>query len=449
MNRLLIVLFSLVSFSFVGTAQPKDGLHITLVEAIHYAVANNPQLKSTQLNEEINQFKIKEVRSSALPQISGSGTATDNFLRATQLLPGEIMGQPGKVLPVQMGNRFVYGGSIQLSQKLFDPSMNIGLKAAKESQGLYELQTFASKEELIFNIIDAYMQLSVIEKQQALVEGNIDRMKQLINITNIQYKEGIIKKVDVDQLNVDFINLRTQLSNTENTIEQLLNTLKILMNVDVDQPIKITEVGAQALSITAQLQLSANTELGILEKQIQLQQLDIENIKAGYMPSLSLGANFGRQWQTSQLFHGPSTSGFSAGSYSLNLSIPIFDGNAKKNQIAQSNIALKQLHLNKEHLTKSIKNQFRTAQNTLTQNQRVLQAQIQNIRVAEELYGVAKLSYTEGITPLTELINAETSLREAQSQYLTALLQTNISELNMMRISGQLSQLIQGRSITK
>jgi outer membrane protein len=282
-----------------------------------------------------------------------------------------------------------------------------------------------------------------------LLKGNLERLRKLLDITNAQYKEGIIKKVDVDQLKVNYTNLQTQLSSVTNNHAQLLNSMKLLMNIDVDQPIAVSNVRSENISISSQLNLAANTDLNILEKQMQLQQLNTDNIKAGYKPTLSLTANYNRQWQTNQLLKGSATSGFSSGYYGINLSIPIFDGNRKRNQIAQSNIALKQLELNKEYLTKNVQNQFKTAAANLAQNQKVLDAQAQNMKVAEDLYNVTKLSYTEGITALAELINAENGLREAQSQYLTAMLQTNLAELETMRTSGQLSELIKNSSVTK
>ena len=435
----------LLTMAMAGSlsAQTNDTLRFTLTEAIDYAVKNNLQLKSTQLNEENNRFRIKEVRAGALPQLNGSGSGVDNFSRATQLLPGELLGQPGTTIPVQFGTRFVYSGGIQLNQTLYNPSLNVGLKAATQSQGLYELQTFKTEEDLVYNLANLYVQLQMTEKQKELLAGNIDRIKRLLEITNAQFKEGIIKKVDLDQLKVNFTNLQTQLASVDNNYSQLLNNIKLLMNIIVDQPITLVDdPGGVKVNVSRQLNVDANTELNIIDKQIQLQQLNTDNIKAGYKPSLSLGANFGRQWQTNTIFKGSGTSGFSSGYYSVNLALPIFDGNRKKNQVAQSSIATKQLALNKEYLANTIRSQFQTATNNLNQNQRVLQAQSQNIKVAEDLYNVARLSYTEGVAALSELINAENGLREAQSQYLTAMLQTNLAELETMRTSGQLSQLI-------
>lgn len=428
--------------SSTAFAQQPDTLRLSLVEAVNLAVQQNPQLKSVQLDEEINRAKIREVKASALPQVTGDASFTDNFLRASQILPGEVFGKPGESIAVKFGTRYQMGATAQVSQALFNPSIRIGLRAARESQGLYELQTFKSKEDLIYNVVNLYTQLQMIEKQTELVEGNLDRTQRLIEITSAQFKEGIIKKVDVEQLKVNYTNLTTQLSNTENTRTQLLNNLKTLMNVDSGQPLAIVNVGTEPIQVSQQLDLSDNTDLALVDYQRKLQDLNTANIQAGYLPTLSLIANMGYQGQTNDLFNSAATQGFGAGLYGLRLSIPIFDGFAKKSKITQSQYKGRQLELNRQYLMRNVENQFSNARNTVIQNGKVLLAQEENMKVAESLYNVAKLSYTEGISPLSELINAENGLKEAQTQYLTAMLQINLAELDLMQSSGQLTQII-------
>jgi outer membrane protein TolC len=433
----------LISLTTLG--QTKDTLRLTLIEAINHAVKNNPQLKSTRLDEEANQSVIKEVRSSALPQITGTAGGTDNFQRATQILPGEMLGKPGTSIPVQFGTQFVYSGAVQLNQTLYNPTVMVGLRAAKASQGLYQLQTFKSTEDLVYNIASVYVQMIITEKQKELIQGNLDRMRTLIEITDMQYKEGIIKKVDLDQLKVSNTNLQTQLSNAENEYVKLDNNIKLLLDVDVDQPLLLSSTEENIVPVSLRLNTENNTDLNILNKQIQLQNLNTAQIRSGYLPNVSLVANYNRQWQTNELFNQNETKAFNAGYYGINVSIPIFDGFKKRSQVAQSNIASQQMELNKLYLNKDLHARFKTATNNLNQNQKVSKAQEENMKLAADLYNVAKLSYTEGITDLSQLINAETSLREAQSQYLTATLQTRLSELETMRTSGQLSQLIKER----
>lgn len=444
--KTILLIGSLVlvnSFAFSQTNT--DTLRLSLSEAVNLAVKQNQQLKSIQLDEEINKYKIKEIKAGALPQLTGNGSYNDNYSLASQILPGEVFGQPGTSLAVKFGTRHTYGATANLTQKLFDPSLNTGLKAAKTGQGFYELSTFKNKEDLIYNVVNVYMQLEMTEKQKELIEGNIGRMKKLVEITDAQFKEGIIKKVDVDQLRVNYTNLRTQLSTTKNTYTQLMNNLKILMNEDVYRPVAITnQVGAEPIPVSEQLFLKDNTDLALIDYQILLQELNTKNIKAGYMPSLSAFANYGKQWQTNELFKSGAANSFASGTWGLTLSIPIFDGFAKRNKIAQSNLQIKQLQINKQYLTGKITNDFVNAKNDLDQNKEVLSAQGENMKVAEELYNVAKLSYTEGISPLSELINAENGLKEAQTQYLTAMLQMNLAELDLMKSSGQLSKVIKG-----
>lgn len=443
-NVALTGLFML--FASTVFAQQPDTLRLSLVEAVNLAIQQNPQLQSVKLDEEINRAKVQEVKASALPQVNGDASFTDNFLRASQILPGEVFGQPGESIAVKFGTRYQMGANAQISQTLYNPSLSIGLKAARTSQGLYELQTFKSKEDLIYNVVNLYMQLQMIEKQTELVENNLDRTQRLIDITSAQFKEGIIKKVDVDQLKVNYTNLTTQLSNIANTRLQLLNNLKTLMNVDSGQPIAIFSVGVEPIPVSQQLDLSANTDLALVDYQRKLQDLNTAGIRAGYLPSLSLIANFGYQAQTNEMFNSTATKGFGSGLYGLRLSIPIFDGFSRKSKITQSQYKSRQLELNRKYLMRNVENQFENARNNVLQNRRVLAAQEENMKVAEELYHVAKLSYTEGIAPLSELINAENGLKEAQNQYLTAMLQINLAELDLMQSSGQLSQLIKQAS---
>lgn len=426
-----------------GYVQQTDTLRLTLGEAVALAVRQNLQLKGVRLNEEINRARVREVKASALPQITGSGTFNDNFLRASQILPGEVFGKPGESIAVKFGTRFQMGATAQLSQQLYNPSLRIGIRAAEESQGLYQLQTFQNKEELIYNVVNVYMRLQMTEKQIELVEGNIERTQRLIEITGAQFREGIVKKVDVDQLRVNYTNMTTERSNSENTRSQLLNDLKTLMSVDIGQPIAISEVGVENVPVSRQLDLSANTGLALMDYQMRLQELDRKNIASGYLPRLALVANYGYLAQTNELFNNVATQGFASGLYGLQLNIPIFDGQARNNQITQSELKLRQLNLDRQYLTNNVRNQFVNARNNVNQNQRVLEAQEANMQLAEELYSVAKLSYTEGITNLSELINAENALKQSQTQYLTAMLQINLAELDLMQNSGQLSKLIQ------
>ena len=61
--------------------------------------------------------------------------------------------------------------------------------------------------------------------------------------------------------------------------------------------------------------------------------------------------------------------------------------------------------------------------------------------VAEEIYNIAQKRFKEGLAPITELLDAETSMRESQSNYFTTLAQIKIAEINLLHANGKLVEL--------
>jgi len=71
-----------------------------------------------------------------------------------------------------------------------------------------------------------------------------------------------------------------------------------------------------------------------------------------------------------------------------------------------------------------------------------LQAIKGNKSIAEEVYRVSQKRFTEGIAPITEVLSAETAMREVQGNFLTTLLQLKLAELEIMQAKGSLLDLL-------
>ncbi|NJN77079.1 MAG: TolC family protein [Saprospiraceae bacterium] len=338
-------------------------------------------------------------------------------------------------------------GKVEVQQVIYSKALKTGIKAASASRDLLQLQTFQTTEELVYTIAQSYLQINLTEKQAGILEANLTRITKLMDIAQIQFEEGLAKKVDISQLKVNKTNLETELQNLKIGLNQQKNYLKFLMGLTPDKVLNIEPLNLEESSypLTTNLILEENTTLQLLNKQVELTQFEEENIMAGYYPTVAAFGNFGWQGQTDKLFSSDdayNVQGSTTGVLGLSLNVPIFDGFQKKNQLEQLKVRQSQYQLDKSYLKNSIALEFANANETLTQNKIVLQTQDLNMKLAEELYDVAKLSYQEGIAPLTELLNAETSLKEAQTQYITALLNLKLAELDHLKSSGQLAKLI-------
>jgi len=426
-------------------AQQTDTLKLDIKQTIQLALKNNPNLQRVKLNEELLERQIKTIESTVYPTVKGKAGYTDNFALPQQLLPGEIFGQEGQI-PVTFGVRYGVNAGVEVNQLIFSQDYFANKKMLNSARKTYKLQTLSTMEDLIFNVAQTYIQYEITQEQKKILEANLDRVNKLVEISQAQYENGIIKKLDVDQLKVNRTNLLTELSNLEIGAKQQLNLLKFYLDIDQSQPISLSEnlEDTNQYTLDDKLLLEQNLNYQLLQEQLHIAELDKDVIKAAYYPTVSAFAQYNYTGQSDAFsVSDEHYSGFTAGLWGLNVAIPIFDGFKTKRQLAENQIEIEQLMLDKKQFVNSAKMQYENAKVTIAQNETLANTQEQNMELAQELYDITNMSYQEGVAPLTELLNAETSLRESQSQYLTALLNLKLAELQQFRVSGKLAQVIQ------
>ena len=430
-----------------GQEVPAGPRKFTLEEAIRYGIQHNPTLESSRIDEQIVQEQIKEVRGGALPQVNINGQFSDSYLLPQQLLPGEVFGgEPGTTIPVTFGVRYGLIATGEVTQTLFNQQLFTAIKSTAALKDLYQLNTLKTTQDLVENIAKLYLQIQVNTVQRTLSQGNYDRIDQLVTIAQLQYDDGLIKRTDVTQLEVNRANLQTQLEDADFAIQQQSNQLKTLLNLPVDETLVLTENLMEAPSYPLQntLTMPANIQFRQLQQQQDLKALERKAAQAEYFPTLNAFFNYGYQGQTNEFqFSGAGYNDFRTGTWGLSLNVPIFDGLQRHHRIQQRRLEGEQLQLQQQQLTNNIQADYRNARNQLTLSQRQVDNQKQNTQLAEQLYQATSLSYQEGVAPLTELLDAENSLQQAQSNYLSALLQLKVSELDLLKTSGQLTTILE------
>ncbi|MFN7117454.1 MAG: TolC family protein [Saprospiraceae bacterium] len=440
------LLFGLLLLLFVGQLQAQDQPKpLTLQESVQYGIQNSPQVQTAALNVQKNEWLVKQVLSSGLPQVDINGQFTYNYEIPVFLVPGAFAGQPEQeVVGARFGTNLNTTFTGQVSQLLFSRTFFLGLDAAKKSRQLYELQTESTKDQLTYQIAQLYYSIQVTQKQRNVLQANLDQVKTLLSLTQKQFNNGLAKKIDVDQLQVNRINLENQLKNLDLQVEQLKQTLKFNMAMPLDQPIVLTDTINESAYTIPDLGLftpdfTQKKDLAILDVQAQLNELNVDQYRAGYWPTISAFGNINYQAAGNQF---SDLQWFRFGGVGLNLSVPIFDGFQKKAQIQQAKIEQAQLAENRRLTTQSLALAYNQAIQEFQTNINNLQALAENRRVAEEVYRVSQSRFTEGVAPITEVLTAETSMREAQTNYLSALLQVKLAEIAIRNAQGTLTNSI-------
>lgn len=439
LSLLMLLAFLAGSMSF-ATAQQNP---MTLQQCVQYGLTKNAGVLKSKMEIDLADEKRNETRAGYLPQVNGSISVQDNLKLQTSILPGELIGQPGTQVPVQFGTKYNTSAGIDAKQVIYDQSLIYGMKLTEKSSKVSEINARKTEEQLIYDIASAYYAAQVSFTQKELVKSNLIQVDSLLKITQIQFDNDAAKQLDLDKLTVNQTNLQTELATSTSNYEKQLILLKYYMGMPLDAAIEVPAINMKEQSATIiNTETLNNTDLELLQAQRGVYSVTLQQIRAGYLPSLSLSFHSSVQNQQNTLRMFEKGARWFPNTYlGVNLNIPIFDGLSKNSRVKQTKIQIEQSELEEQYLAENLKMQRTNANNTLKTNQAALTSQQRNIELAQKVYEITQAQFVGGIATMTDIVNAETSLRDAQTNYLRALIQVKLGELDLIKTTGNIRSL--------
>ncbi|GAB3890803.1 TolC family protein [Larkinella knui] len=412
---------------------------LTLDQLISKALTSNLSVQSAQFDETKTEAKIAEVKAGARPSVNLTGDYKRYLKIPGQVVPASAFGGPeGSYSVLAFGLPYNLSTSLQASQALYNPSVLIGLKAAKTSRELSALQTRQVKEDVAYNVAATYYNLQTTAQQMAFLRRNIVSSDRMIQITDLQRQNQLAKGVDVDRLRLSKTASETQIESLQATYNQLLNMLKYLTGTPQSDPLTVRTVIDETIPVTAFDAPAINrTDLLLLDRQKALNGLDLQNIKAGFLPTLSA---YGIANSTVYATGGENSYIKNVPGYWLGLQLNwnIFDGLARKSKVTQARIDNQKLDTQLQQTRESITMDITNAQNKLLVEQRNLTTNRAQVALAEKIYTQTQLQFKEGTVGISEVIQTEDELRNAQNTYLSTLVAFRSAELDWKKATGNL-----------
>jgi outer membrane protein TolC len=130
------------------------------------------------------------------------------------------------------------------------------------------------------------------------------------------------------------------------------------------------------------------------------------------------------------------------GTWGVRLQVPIFDGLARHSRAAQSTIKIRKLEQQRQAAVLQSDVRYENARTQITSTLTTIRAQQENVQLSEEVYTSTRANYNLGLSPLTDLLDAQTSFLEAQNIYTKSLLDYKLAELDILRANGTLQNLV-------
>jgi outer membrane protein TolC len=414
---------------------------------VDYAITHQVQVKNSQIDLQNASAKINEIKAMGLPQVNGSLALTNNIVLQRAFIPAKIFNPAaaeGELIAAKFGVDNSGFASVGLSQLVFDGSYLLGLKATSVYKDLAIKSVTQSKQQVAENVTKAYYGILVNEKRMGLLSLNLARLDTLLKETRELNKQGFVEKIDVQRLDVQANNLRTELDNVNRLQELSYSLLKFQMGYPMEEPIKVTESLEKIESATfhtntaGEFSYANRIEYSILQTQENLAELDLKSIKAGYLPRLVLNANYGYNAGANAFGDLVSKPWFDNAAVTVALQIPIFDGFSKKYKAVQSANNLQKVRQSYGLLKSSIDLQRSQASITMKNALESMKEQKANLDLANEISRVTRVKYQQGVGSNLEVLNAESSIKESQANYFTALYNALIAKVEVEKANGTL-----------
>lgn len=444
----------------------------TLEQCVEYALENSPKVKNAVIDERIADARVKETRGIGLPQVDGTVSLQHNeklprfFSTYDPSQPGffdfsSVPGiESGDVVAAKNFFQLPSSGNaaVNINQILFSSSYLVGLKAANTYRQLSVRTTEQTKEQIIQQVMKAFYAVLINKDRKELYDNNIVRVEALLKSTTALNENGFAESIEVDRIKVTLNNLRTDRDKFSNLEELSYYLLKMQMNYPMDQALQVSgdiaalQVDEAVLgNYAVEWNYTERSDYRLLQVNKRLMELDIKNKYSASLPSLSAFANFGYSTQSgniSGLFKTESNvvdngqigpdKWYPTSSFGLTLNVPLFSGLQRNYKLQQARLALLKNENDFSSLKTAIDLETKQAAINYLNAIKSLQSQDENRKLADNIARVTKIKYEQGVGSNIEVVEAESSLKEAQTNYYNALYDALVAKVDLDKAYGKL-----------
>lgn len=443
--KLHLLLFCFTIALQVKAQNPDQNTYnFSLNEAIDYAQKNQVSVLNAQIDEDVARNTVKKTIGIGLPQVNGTFEFSDFLDIPTVIIPAGF-GSPGSgETRIKMGTKYQSNAGLSLTQLLFDGSYIVGLQAANTYRELSLRNLKRTRIETSVAVTKAYYSILVSNEKLTLLDANLERLKKSLSDTEALFKNGLVEKIDVDRLSVLKNNLETERKNLLRLLDLNMALLKFQMGMAIQNQLLLKDsilsleteaIPAVASDTTA---YQSRIEYALLQTKKRLNELDLKRYKSQFLPTLAAFGNASKNFMSDD-FSTVFDRSFPTTVIGLKFTLPLISGGQRLYSVRNAKLEVLKSENDISQLKNGINLEIAKAQTSYTNGLQSLENQKRNMELAKEVLRVSRIKYEQGIGSSLEVTMAETSLKEAQNDYINALYDMLINKVNLDQALGKIN----------
>ena len=398
-----------------AATQPR--LLLSVDSLLQLGMAQNVQLRILRQQEEMARSRAKTARTAKLPEVQVG-------------LKGGYLGQPivfreGLSHPTRpQSPHWLQNYEIDLSQPIYQGGrIRYSIEKADIEQKIAELQTLQNEADIKLALLEQYMQLFSLYKQQTVLARNIEESTNRLENIKSKKRQGLITNNDVLRSELQLTNDRLALQEVNNSLTLMSQQLDILLGLDEQTLIVPDTTLLRQINPTsdyADYLQKAYRDDWTMRRLRQETQLALNNqrlVKAEFLPQLSLYAGNTLARPITRTMADYYNNSWNIG---LTLSYPLSSLYKNRHKLEEARLNIDASQQQEELRKQSLRMEIRTALIRHQEAQDRVKALELSVRQARENYRIMRNRYFGQLSILTDLLDANSVLLDAELQLTTA-----------------------------
>jgi len=285
--------FSLIAilllFCSQVNAQQKEW---TLEECVNYALDNNIQVKQSELDVELSDIEKRDAIGNFIPSLSAQATNSWNTGLTQNITTGVLVNQTNRN----------FSAGVTAGLTLFDGLRNFKqLQRARISRLSSEYSLDKMRDDIALFVADSYLQvlfnkqnLEVLRAQNEVTQEQLQRTRDLVDA-------GVLPEGDLLEIKATSADEKQRMILAENQIQISLISLAQILGiqdyknfdiVDRDYDVFGNEILENTVYDVIESAREERSEIKIAETNRELAEMDVELARGAYLPTLGAFINY-------------------------------------------------------------------------------------------------------------------------------------------------------------
>jgi len=397
---------------------------LALQQAVNIALERNPERKAALADTKAASADVQQARSSLLPHVSFSETATDGTdpvyvfgskLRQQRFTNADfglsVLNTPGPY--DNFSTRF--GGT----WNLFDSFSS--WRAISRAERLNEArghQLDRTEQEIIFRAVSSYYDVLLAKKQLEVAEQAMKTAQAILDRSQDRFESGVAVQSDFLSAQVRMSTRKQELIRAQDNLALARAQLSIAIGSSAEKEFDASDtlaertLPAKSLEDAEKQALEMRPDLKRIRSEEAAQVQSVAIAKSSFGPRVN--AFGGWEMDNPTFVGGGGGNSWLAG---LEVQIDLFEGGAKWAELSHERALEEKVSAAKEIATDAIRLEVRRAYYGLDAARQQIEVARASIAESQESLRINQDRYESGVSTITDLLAAEEVARRSDSDY--------------------------------